>query len=210
MSSKTVTFYFSLLSPWVYFGGPRFQRVVAATGATAIYKPIDVLRVFRETAGAPLGQLHPSRQAYRARERERWSALLEMPVSAKPRFHPADESLAARMVIALQAQDPAAAWPLAHAILGAVWVRDLDIADPATLVRLAGEQGLDGEALLAQAQAPGTQENFEANTAEALAAGVFGVPSFVVDGDLFFGQDRLDFVQRALSANTPRASALQP
>ncbi|MBS0339095.1 MAG: 2-hydroxychromene-2-carboxylate isomerase [Proteobacteria bacterium] len=198
--SASVTFYFSLLSPWVYFGGPRFQKIVAGTGATAIYKPIDVLRVFRETAGAPLGQLHPSRQAYRARERERWAQLLDMPVSAKPRFHPADESLAARMVIALDAQDHAAAWPLAQAILAAVWVRDLDIADPATLAQLASEQGMDGKALLAKAQEPATLQTFTANTDEALAAGVFGVPSFVVGSELFFGQDRLDFVERALRA----------
>ena len=209
MSTRTVTFYFSLLSPWVYFGGPRFQQVVASTGATVVYKPIDVLEVFRATAGAPLGQLHPSRQAYRARERERWSALLGMPISARPRFHPADESLAARMVIAVQSRQAAAVWPLAQAILAAVWVRDLDIADPATLMRLADEQELDGRALLARARGVDTLQIFATNTAQALAAGVFGVPSFVVDGELFFGQDRLDFVERALQASGPHAPALQ-
>lgn len=197
---RSVTFYFSLLSPWVYFGGPRFQQVIAETGAMPVYRPIDVLQLFRDTGGTPLGQLHPSRQAYRSRERDRWAALLGMPVNAKPRFHPADESLAARMVIALDALDRAAVWPLAQGILAAVWARDLDIADPATLLRLAAEQGLDGEALLAQALEPRTQQIFESNTAEAIDAGVFGVPSFVVEGDLFFGQDRLDFVQRALQA----------
>jgi 2-hydroxychromene-2-carboxylate isomerase len=195
--SRTVTIYFSLLSPWVYFGGPRFERIVKDTGATAVYRPFDLLRVFHDTGGTPLGQLHPSRRAYRAVERERWSNLLGMPVSAQPRFHPADESLAARLLIAAGARGHAV-WPLAHAILAAVWVRDLDIADPATLVALADELQLDGAALLAQARLPETLRTYESYTAEALAAGVFGVPSYVVGGALYFGQDRLDFVERAL------------
>lgn len=104
------------------------------------------------------------------------------------------------MLIALEPQQAAAYWPLAQAMLAAVWVRDLDIADPATLVRLAQEQGLDGDALLERARAPATLAAFEANTAAAMAAGVFGVPSFIVGSELFFGQDRLDFVERALRA----------
>lgn len=199
--TKCVTFHFSLLSPWVYFSGPRFHEIVQRTGATVEYRPIDLLRVFRETGGTPLAQLHPSRRAYRAAERERWSQLLGVPVSDKPRFHPADESTGARMLIAAdRAGLHAQVWPLAHTILAAVWVRDLDIADPDTLVRLAGETGLDGADLLAKAREPACAATYESYTAEAMNAGVFGVPTFAVDHQLYFGQDRLDFVERALAA----------
>lgn len=196
---KTVTFYFSLLSPWVYFSGPRFQELLLRTGAIAQYRPIDLFRVFRETGGTPLKDLHPARKAHRAVERGRWSALLGMPISVQPRFHPADESLAARLLIALQVTDPRVAiWPLAQSILAGVWVDDMNIADPATLVALAARHGIDGEAMLRRGQQPDILDIYEAYTRDALAAGVFGVPSFTVGGELFFGQDRLDFVERAL------------
>lgn len=197
--TKPVTFYFSVLSPWVYFAGPRFAELVRRTNAQVRYRPIDLLHVFRETGGTPLGQLHPSRKQYRAKERERWSALLGMPISAAPRHHPVDETLAACMLIAAE-RNGDAPWPLAQAILAAVWVRDLDIADADTLVALADEQGLAGAALLQRARTDDLLQIYRAYTAEALAASVFGVPSFVVDGELYFGQDRLDFVERALRA----------
>ncbi len=198
--SKTVTFYFSVLSPWVYFGGPRFHAIARESGATIVYRPIDLLRVFRETGGTPLAALSPSRQAFRARERARWSEWLGMPVRAKPAHHPVDESLAAQLLLAAQeAHGDAVVWPLAERMLAGVWVHDQNIADADTLARLARDAGLtDADALLARARKPALQARFEACTAEALAAGVFGVPSFVIDGDLHFGQDRLDFVERAL------------
>jgi 2-hydroxychromene-2-carboxylate isomerase len=197
--SKTVTFCFSLLSPWVYFSGPRFQQLLQRTGATAVYRPIGLFRVFRETGGTPLKDLHPSRRAYRALERRRWATLLGVPISDQPRHHPVDESQAARLLIAWQASDPSApVWPLAQSLLAAVWIEDLDIADPATLATLAARHGLDGAALLQRAGQADIGQAYEAYTDEAMAAGVFGVPSFVVDGELFFGQDRLEFVERAL------------
>ncbi|WP_137922244.1 2-hydroxychromene-2-carboxylate isomerase [Hydrogenophaga sp. 2FB] len=202
MSGKTVTFYFSVLSPWVYFGGPRFHEIARDTNATVVYRPIDLLRVFRETGGTPLAAMSPARQAFRARERERWSAWLNMPVNAKPAHHPVDESLAAQLLMAAEdAHGGAVVWPLAQRMLAGVWVHDLDISKEATLAQIAREQGLDADALLALAATPAMRARFNANTTEAMAAGVFGVPSFVVDGDLHFGQDRLDFVERALRAD---------
>ncbi|MGE0349501.1 2-hydroxychromene-2-carboxylate isomerase [Hydrogenophaga sp.] len=202
MSGKTVTFFFSVLSPWVYFGGPRFHAIARATGATVAYRPIDLLRVFRETGGTPLAAMSPARQAFRARERERWSAWLAMPVNARPAHHPVDESLAAQLLMAAEdARGSEVVWPLAQRMLAGVWVHDLDISREATLAQIAREQGLDADRLLADAATLSMRARFDANTTEAMAAGVFGVPSFVVDGDLHFGQDRLDFVERALRAD---------
>jgi len=197
---KTLTFYFSLLSPWVYMAGPRLHALAAETGARVAYRPIDLLRVFRETGGAPLAGLHPSRRAYRAVERRRWAGYLGMPISEQPRHHPVDETLAACTVLAVE-RAGLAVWPLAQAILAGVWVRDLDISDPAALTRIADEAGYPGKDLVAAADAPACRELFENHTQEAMATGIFGVPSFVIGGELFFGQDRLDFVRRALIAD---------
>ena len=202
--SRSVTFYFSVLSPWVYFGGPRFHDIVRGTGANVVYRPIDLLRVFRETGGTPLAGLHPSRQAFRARERERWAAWLDMPINAKPAHHPVDESLAAQLLLTVQhAHGSAAVWPLAQSMLASVWVHDRDISNPTVLTGLLRERGFDdaaANALMTEAATPAARQRFEACTEEALAAGIFGVPSCVIDGDLHFGQDRLDFVERALRA----------
>lgn len=201
--ASTVTFYFSVLSPWVYLGGPRFHAIVRATGAKVVYRPIDLKRVFRETGGTLLAGLHPSRQALRARERERWAAWLGMPISAKPAHHPVDESLAAQLLLTVQrAHGDVAMWSLAEALLAGVWVHDRDISDRETLAAMLRQRGFDDAQLLETAETPQARLEFEQSTDEALAAGVFGVPSFVIDGDLHFGQDRLDFVERALRSAT--------
>ncbi|MDX3907055.1 MAG: 2-hydroxychromene-2-carboxylate isomerase [Pigmentiphaga sp.] len=197
---KSLTFYFSLLSPWVYMAGPRLHALAAEADARIIYRPIDLLRVFRETGGAPLASLHPSRRAYRAVERRRWAAHLGMPISEQPRHHPVDETHAACTVLAAERADQPV-WPLAQAILAGVWVRDLDISDPGTLVDIADEAGYPGRELVAAGESAACRELFERHTREALDQGVFGVPGFIIDGELFFGQDRLDFVRRALDAD---------
>jgi len=145
---KTLTFYFSLLSPWVYMAGPRLHELAAETGTRIVYRPIDLLRVFRETGGAPLAGLHPSRRGYRGVERTRWARHLGMPINDQPRHHPVDESLAACAVLAAE-RAGLPVWPLAQAILAGVWVRDLDISDPETLVRIADEAGYPGRELAA-------------------------------------------------------------
>jgi carboxymethylenebutenolidase len=198
---RDVVFYFSVLSPWVYFAGPRFHDIARAAGARIAYRPIDLMRVFRETGGTPLAGLHPTRQAHRARERERWSQHLGMPIRAKPAHHPVDESLAAQMLLVAQDRHGAGTvWPFAQALLEAVWRHDQDISARATLLAIADGLGLGGQQLMRAADTPQMRARFEDGTTEAMAAGVFGVPTFAVDGDLFFGQDRLDFVERALRA----------
>jgi carboxymethylenebutenolidase len=130
-------------------------------------------------------------------ELRRWRALLGAELNLEPRFFPVDDSLAATMVIA-QGQRGGDMGALSGALLLAVWAQERDIADPATLTAIAGEQGLDGEDLLSASKKPGVAAAYQANTEAAIAAGVFGAPTFVVGDELFWGQDRLDFVARAL------------
>jgi 2-hydroxychromene-2-carboxylate isomerase len=203
----TITFWFSLLSPWVYFAGPRLHAIAARHGARIDYRPIDLLRVFRETGGTPLAQLSPARREHRRLERARWSAFLGMPISAQPRHHPVPERGAACCVMAA-ADAGHAPWPLAQALLEAVWRRDLDISDRDTVATIAAESGLDAVAMRTAFDDPALGARFDAQTEAAMAAGIFGVPSFVVNGEMFFGQDRLDFVDRALAA-APRDEGRQ-
>ncbi len=196
--SKAVTVYYSLGSPWTYLGWQRFRALVAKTGASADYRPARMAEVFKVSGGLPLGERPRQRQAYRLMELRRWSEHLGIPLHLHPRFFPVDDRQAAHMVIALDAQggDMGA---LSEALLRAVWAEERDIADPATLATIASEQGLDND-LLTAAQAPQVAAAYQANTEAAIAAGVFGAPTFVIGEELFWGQDRLDFVARALEA----------
>ena len=199
MAPQTVDFYYSLQSPWTYLGFARFRELAAQSGAAVRYRVIRMAPVFAASGGLPLAQRPRQRQAYRLMELKRWRDHLGLPLHLHPRFFPTDERLAAGMVIAHGQQGGDVA-RLSQALLTAVWAEERDLADPQTLQAIAGEQGADGAALLVAAERPDVLEQYEADTRAAVEAGVFGVPSFVIGDELFWGQDRLDLVARALES----------
>jgi 2-hydroxychromene-2-carboxylate isomerase len=195
--ARSVTVYYALQSPWTYLGWQRWRELAARTGAEVSYRPIKMAPVFAASGGLPLAQRPQQRQAYRLMELERWRRHLEVPLNLHPRHFPVDEASAAAMVIALGQQGGDVA-RLSHAMMAAVWAEERDLAERATLLAIAAEQGEDGAALLAAAAGLAAQAAYDANTEAAIAAGVFGVPTFQIGDELFWGQDRLDFVARAL------------
>ena len=197
--SKIIDYYLSLVSPYTYMGGPRLTEMADRHGARIVFKPMELAKIFPASGGLPLAKRAPQRQAYRLVELQRWRDYLGMPLNLKPKFFPAAEWPAAGMLIAAQDQglDCGA---LANAILGAVWVEERNIADADTLRDIARQTGLDGDALLAAADTDPVKETYAANTEAALTAGVFGAPTYIFDGILYWGQDRLDFLERALAA----------
>lgn len=197
--SKTIHYFFAPQSPYVYLGHERLLKLAAQYGAMIEPKPFDIGAVFSETGGLPLAKRAPPRQAYRLQELERWSRHLGLPMNLQPKFFPVDQAPASLLLVAAREQGGAdQALELATAITRAVWAEDRNIADAATLEQLAGDAGFDGAALLAASRTPETQQKYEGFTKEALDAGVFGAPWYVVDGQGFWGQDRLDFVERLL------------
>jgi 2-hydroxychromene-2-carboxylate isomerase len=196
--SKEVTVYYALQSPWTYLGWTRLRELAARTGATAHYRPVQSGPMFEASGTLPLAKRPKQRQAYRLMELRRWREHLGIPLNLHPKYFPVDESLAARMAIAHRQRggDIAA---LSQAMMVAVWTEERDLADRATLLQIAREQGVDGPALLDAAQDPAVQDEYDWNTQAAIEQGVFGMPTYVIDGELFWGQDRLDFVARALA-----------
>jgi 2-hydroxychromene-2-carboxylate isomerase len=195
--TKIVDFYFTVLSSYAYLSAPRVAEVRARTGASFIFKPMDIMRVFEASGTTPPPKQPDARKAYRATDLSRVAKAHDMPINLKPAFWPASQNLASGVIIAAQegGNDPMA---LTHAILKAVWADDLNIADAATLENIAVSCGFDGEDLVGQADSDAVQAIFEANTKEAIEKNVFGSPSFFVDGELFWGQDRLSYVEAAL------------
>lgn len=196
---KVIQYYLVPKSPWTYLGHERLMAIAERHGAQVQPRPFALAeRVFQVSGGLPLPKRPPQRQAYRLVELRRWSDYLNLPLNLQPRYFPVDDSAACRMIIlASQTQGDQAGNRLAGAFLKAVWAQDLNLADHDTLVSLADQQGLDGRALYdANQQAQVTYDDY---TQQAIDLQVFGAPWYVYNGEPFWGQDRLDFLDRALS-----------
>jgi 2-hydroxychromene-2-carboxylate isomerase len=195
-----IDYYFAPQSPWTYLGHERFLRIAAEAGATVRVRPVDLGgKIFPLSGGLPLAKRPLQRQAYRLLELARFRDWLGLPLNLKPQHFPVPGDDAARLIIAVdQAEGTAAALQLTGRVLAAVWAQERDIASPATLAELLAEGGL-AAARLEDSKAAAVQAMYEAYTQDAIAAQVFGAPSYLVQGEIFWGQDRLDFLQRRLA-----------
>ena len=197
--SLVIEYFIAPQSPWAYLGHQRLQDIAAAAGAKVHLMPADYGRIFPVSGGLPLPKRAPQRQAYRLVELQRFSQHLALPLNPQPTHFPVPGDDAARLIIAVQQHDGTpAALAFTGALMRALWVQDRHIADPATLAALLAEQGLPAQRLR-DSQQPAAQQAYDTHTERAIALGVFGAPTYVVDGELFWGQDRLDFLQRRLA-----------
>ncbi len=195
-----IDYYASLNSPWTHLGAARIEAFAAKYQATLRIWPVDFGTVFAGSGGLPLPKRAPQRQAYRLMELRRWRDFLGIPINIQPKYFPSSEALTAACAIALrETQGDAPAIKLAHRVLKAVWQDELNPADPATLARLVEECGLDADAVMKLGAEPRWNERRTADTQAAMDRGVFGAPSYVIGDEIFWGQDRLDFVERRLA-----------
>jgi 2-hydroxychromene-2-carboxylate isomerase len=193
-----IDYYFAPQSPWAYLGHQRLRDIAARAGAAIRVLPIDLGKIFPRSGGLPLPQRAPQRQAYRLVELKRWADWLGLPLNLQPSYFPVPGDSAARLILAVDALCGSdAAMRLAGAILKAVWAEQRNINDAGTLAQLLAECSLPAAAAT-DAQGEAVQQRYEQATQQAFEAGVFGAPSYVIEGELFWGQDRLDFVERRL------------
>jgi 2-hydroxychromene-2-carboxylate isomerase len=198
--AQHIDYYASLNSPWTHLGAARIEALAAKYGASMRIYPVDFRTIFPASGGLPLPKRAPQRQAYRMMELRRWRDFLCVPINLEPKFFPSSEALTASCVIAVrETQGDAPAIKLAHRVLKAVWQDELSPADPATLAKLITEIGLDPDAVMKLGAEPRWTERRTADTQAALDRGVFGAPSYVIGEEIFWGQDRLDFVDRKLA-----------
>jgi 2-hydroxychromene-2-carboxylate isomerase len=195
--AKSVDYYFSPMSPWTYLGHARFAAMARKHGATVNVKPVDYGRVFPVSGGLPLAKRAPQRQAYRLVELARWRDFLGVPLTLQPKFFPFDTKLATFAIIAAADSEPA--MKLSESVMRACWAEEKNMADEAALSAVIRACGLDAGALLTKAQTPEVAARFDAFTEEAIARQVFGAPTYVYKDELFWGQDRLEFLERALA-----------
>jgi 2-hydroxychromene-2-carboxylate isomerase len=199
--SKLCEYYVSPHSPFAYLGHTHLLALAKKHDVQIAIKPFDLSKIFGVSGGLPLGKRAPQRQAYRLKELQRWSEFRGLPMNLQPTFFPVQSDAASKLIIATQlALGTEAALALAGAVMRAVWAEERNIADADTLRALAVELGHDGKNLLKSSETASVQAEFDRFTDEAMAANVFGAPWYVVDGEPYWGQDRLDFVERTFAA----------
>ncbi|HEY8384081.1 MAG TPA: 2-hydroxychromene-2-carboxylate isomerase [Microvirga sp.] len=200
--SRPIDYYFSLVSPWAYIGHAPFMDIARRHGLVVNYKPVFLGRVFSETGGLPLAQRHPVRQRYRLVELQRWREKRGLDFNIQPKHWPFDVSLADRFVIAIQAAQ-ANPEPFMARAFRAIWEQERNFADPQVILQVAADVGLDGPALMERVQGATTEAIYALNLENAVANDVFGSPAYVLDGEVFWGQDRLDLLDDALTSGRP-------
>jgi 2-hydroxychromene-2-carboxylate isomerase len=195
-----IDYYFGTISPWAYLAGDRLEKVAARHGATITYKPLDILQLFDRTGGVRPANRHPSRMEYRALELPRWAEHLGMPLNLKPAHWPVNMAPSSYAIIAAQQASGGDLAGLVQGFLRAIWAEERDISDDGVIRDILGAHGFD-PALADKGLFIGA-ETYGRNLEQAVEAGVFGSPFYVVreTGQRFWGQDRLDFLDRHLSS----------
>ncbi len=197
MTQPVVELFFSLSSPWAHLGLTKFRAIVARHGAGVVLHPIVVVQ---ENGGIPLRSRPQPRQDYHETELDRWRHYLGLKLNLRPKHYPTDPRPAARMVIAGMQSGASVDTLLdfSQSVLAAIWADERDILDPDVRIELANRHGLNGKALLAAAESAEVFADWKTHERQAIASGVFGTPTFIFEGERFWGQDRLDFLDRTI------------
>lgn len=195
-----IEYFYSAHSAYAYIGAKKLMDICKRHNARLVHRPITLSPVVEAAGGAPFrGRTQAHVDYFFGREIERWAEWREVEIiSFRPTWHDNSLELPNGLLIAASEQglDVDA---LSYAVLRAHWRDDADIADADTLAKVAREAGLDPIPLLEAARTDEIQRIHRNNTKDAIARNVFGSPTYGVDGDLFYGQDRLEFVERALT-----------
>jgi len=196
---RQVDYYFSLQSPWAYIGHKLFREVANTHGLKVNHKPVVPVDLFSETGGLPLAKRHPVRQRYRMVELQRWRDKRGLNFHLQPKNWPFNARLADGVVIAAVEAGLDPDKYMRRAFAG-VWEDQLNMADPQTIAKIADETGLPGQKLVERSASDAIGASYEQNRQDAIAADVFGSPVYVLDGEVFWGQDRIELLADALKS----------
>jgi 2-hydroxychromene-2-carboxylate isomerase len=203
----SIDYYLTSVSPWTYLGHRAVQAVAAKHGAALVVKPVNLAEMFKVSGQVALAERPAVRQRYRFIELQRFAEMRGRMINLKPKFFPANPTLADHTIIAIleSGGDPMA---YMDSVFSAVWADEKNVADEATLAGLLATAGFDGAAILAKANSPEVAAIRARNTADAVTVDATGVPAFVLNGEPFWGQDRIDMLDRALSSGRAPFKAL--
>jgi 2-hydroxychromene-2-carboxylate isomerase len=196
---KVIEYFFSPVSPWTYLGHEKLRLIAKRRNATIELVPIELgSKIFPISGGLPLLQRPIQRQTYRLAELARWQQFLNLPMNIQPQYFPVSDALGLQAIAAASQFAPAdAVFEFSGALMRAVWVEQRNVADPQVIDQIAHECQIDPSQLVAHAKTG--RDQLDRNNQRAIEAQVFGAPWFRYQQDNFWGQDRLDFLDRALT-----------
>lgn len=195
--ATVIDYFISTSSPWTYLGSKLITEMAAKAGATINVYPVVFGEIFAVSGGLPLPKRAPQRRAYRLMELARWKRRRASAIQIEPTNFPSTAPISSHAIIAAR-EAGMDALTLSNAVLAALWEDDRNIDDAAVIAAICGECGLDTDRVMAGAITPETAQRLKDDTQEAINRGIFGAPSYVIDEELFWGQDRLDFVAEKL------------
>lgn len=194
-----IEYFFATTSPFTYLAGTRMEQVAARHGATIAYRPLDIMALFTRTGGAVPKDRHPARLAYRLQELKRLSAKLGLPMDLEPAFRAVNPAPSSYAFIAAERAGGGDLGQLVHEFTAAVWRDQRDIADDTEIMACLTAAGFD-PSLAGTAMLQGA-EQYTRNLEDAVSKGVFGAPTYIVDGtEMFWGQDRIDDLDAHLAS----------
>jgi 2-hydroxychromene-2-carboxylate isomerase len=194
---RQIDYYMSVVSPWTYLCGDRPAQVAAKHGAQLVYRPVDPMAIFARTGGLPLGERHQTRQEYRFQELRRQSAKLGMPLTLKPAFFPTNPAPAAYAIIAAQEAGGGDLHKLVQSLCAACWAEEKNVAEDDVIQACLTEAGFSPSLTMSGLMTGA--DTYARNLEQAGLNGVFGVPFFITGDEKFWGQDRIDDLDRHLS-----------
>ena len=203
---QNVIFYMVAASPWSYFSFPRLTSIINSYNININIKPIDLFKIFKEQGIKLVSERPKAIQINRINELKRWKKFLNIDMNIEPKFFPVNPLQSSKLILAasineLEEKKPKT-FKLSKRLAEAVWVKDEDIANEDTLVSIANDCGFNGIQLYSESNEKKIISLLEKNTSEALEKNIFGVPSFIYDNEIYWGQDRIDFLERHIKKNT--------
>jgi 2-hydroxychromene-2-carboxylate isomerase len=196
---RAITYYFTITSPWTYFGHGLLHEIAGRHNASIEYRPMPLGDVFEATGSLPLPKRPPLRQRYRWLELQRWRDKRAMPITFKPKYFPTDITLANRCIVAVLANGASPA-KLIGRMLAGIWAEERDLGDEATVAEILAACGFGAASVIAKARTDAIGAAYATNGDKAIADGVFGAPAYLFDGELFWGQDRLELLDDMLAS----------
>ncbi|GGO88487.1 2-hydroxychromene-2-carboxylate isomerase [Marinobacterium nitratireducens] len=193
-----IDYYFDAQSPFVYLGHALLLEIAAKAGAVIHYRPVKLGPVFAASGAKPLAERAQSRRDYRLLELSRWSKKRGRPLNLQPQYFPVDSTLVNRCIVALQMGGEDAS-TFVDRVLTACWNEEQNLADPELIRDRLVSCGFDADRVLEQANSQAVEEQYQRDTDQAVALGMLGAPAYFVDGEQFWGQDRLELLEDKLA-----------
>ena len=196
----TVNYFMSHGSPWSFLGHNQFIQIAKNYNVQVNMYPVNYGEIFPISGGLPVSKRPPQRQNIRLQELQRWSKFLKINLNAEPTYFPSKSMLPSLIIIASQIKKTNKDFEIANKIMNALWVEDLDIDDEYVLKSILEKMGLNSEDILLCANGEECLNNMQEYTKLAIQKGVFGAPTYIIDDQIYWGQDRLDFVKMHLAS----------